>query len=150
MRDSEFQIPHRGVATPSWSVNERKPVACSRNSTARLICAALDGASRRCQYAHLRLSTIDDAQPRSMTDRYFTGARRRKFWTFQNFRAATASIGAQWRLVAFTHGCVFALLHSTAFIYGFGTAAERRQKPLMCDNGLKHRFIARCGLHSFE
>ena len=72
-----------------------------------------------------------------MTDRYFTGARRRKFWTFQNFRTATAATGAQWRSAAFTHGCVCALWRSTAFIHGFWTAAERRQKPPMCNSGLK-------------
>ena len=71
-----------------------------------------------------------------MTDRYFTGARRRKFWTFQNFRTATATNGAQWRSAAFTHGCVCVLWRSTAFIHGFWTAAERRQKPPMCNSGL--------------
>ena len=88
-----------GISKTAWrrstTVVERRwrqPVACSRNSTARPICAALDGDSRRCQYAYLQLSTIDDARPRSMTDRYFTGARRRKFWTFQNFRTATAAL----------------------------------------------------------
>ena len=131
-----------GISKTAWrrstTVVERRwrqPVACSRNSTARPICAALDGDSRRCQYAYLQLSTIDDARPRSMTDRYFTGARRRKFWTFQNFRTATAAIGAQWRSAAFTHGCVCALWRSTAFIHGFWTAAERRQKPPMCNSG---------------
>ena len=117
----------------------RQPVAFSRNSTAGPICAALDGDSRRCQYAYLQSSTIDDARLHSMTDRYFTGARRRKFWTFQNFRTATDAIGAQWRLVAFAHGCVCALWRSTAFIHGFGTAAERRQKPPMCNSGFSRR-----------
>ena len=102
----------------------------------RSIGAALDGASRRCQYAYLQLNTTDDARPRSMTDRYFTGARRRKFWTFQNFRTTTAVIGAQWRSAAFTHGGFCALWRSTAFIHGFWTAAERRQKPPMCNSGL--------------
>ena len=114
----------------------RQPVACSRNSTARSICAALDGDSRRCQYTYLQLRTIDDAWLRSMTDRYLTGARRRKFWTFQNFRMATAAIGTQWHLVAFAHGCVCALWRSTAFINCLRTADERRQKPPMCDSSL--------------
>ena len=61
----------------------RQPVACSRNATARPICAALGGDSRRCQYAYLQSSTIDDARPHSMTDIYFTGARRRKFEHFK-------------------------------------------------------------------
>ena len=117
----------------------RLPVAYSCNSTTRSICTALDGDSRRCQYAYLQSSTIDDARPRSMTDGFFTGARRRKFWTFQNFRTATAAIGAHWRSVAFTHGCVCALWRSTAFIHGFWTAAERRQKPPMCNCGLSTR-----------
>ena len=106
----------------------RQPVACSHNSTARSICAALDDDSLWCQYAYLQSSIIGDARLRSITDRYFTGARCRKFWTSQNFRTATAAIGAQWRLVAFTHGCVCALWCSTAFIHGFWTTAECRQK----------------------
>ena len=113
----------------------RQPVACSRNSTTRPVCAALDGDSRRCQYAYLQSSTIDGARWHSMTDRYFTGAWRQKFWTFQNFRTATVGIGAQWRSAAFTHGCVCALWRSTASIHGFWTAAERRQKPPMCNSG---------------
>ena len=113
----------------------RQPVACSRNSTTRPVCAALDGDSRRCRYAYLQSSTIDGARWHSMTDRYFTGAWRRKFWTFQNFRTATVGIGAQWRSAAFTHGCVCALWRSTASIHGFWTAAERRQKPPMCNSG---------------
>ena len=80
----------------------RWPVAYSRNSTFRPICAELDGDSGRCQYAYLQLNTIDDAQSRSMTDRYFTGARQRKFWIFQNFCTATTATGAQWRSAAFT------------------------------------------------
>ena len=116
----------------------RQPVVCSRSSTVRSIGAALDGASRWCQYAYLQLNATDDVRPRSMTDRYFTGARRRKFWTFQNFRTTTAAIGAQWRLATFTHGRVCALWRSTAFIHGFWTAAERRQKPPMCNSGLSH------------
>ena len=115
----------------------RQPVAYSRNSTASPICAALDGDSRRCQYAYLQLSTIDDTRPRSMTDRYFSGARRRKFWTFQNFCTATAAIGAQWRSAAFTRGCVCALWRPTAFIHGFWTAPEHRQKTPMCNSGLR-------------
>ena len=71
-----------------------------------------------------------------MTNKYFTGARRRKFWTFQNFRTATVDIGAQWRLASFAHGCVCALWRSSVFIHGFGTAAERREKPPMCNSGL--------------
>ena len=105
------------------------------NRQSMAICAALDGDSRWCQYTYLQFSTIDDTRPGSMTDRYFTGARRRKFWTFQNFRAATATIGAQWRSAAFTHSCVCALWCSTAFIHGFWTVAERRQKPPMCNSG---------------
>ena len=119
----------------------RQPVACSRNSTARPVCAALDGDSRRCQYAYLQSSTIDGARWHSMTDRYFTGAWRRKFWTFQNFRTATVGIGAQWRSAAFTHGCVCALWRSTASIHVFLTAAERRQKPPMCNSGFNFRVI---------
>ena len=114
----------------------RQPVGCSRSSTVRSIGAALDGASRRYQHTYLQSNTTDDARPRSMTDKYFAGARRRKFWTFQNFRTATADIGAQWRLAAFTHGCVCALWRSTAFIDGFGTAAERWEKPPMCNSGI--------------
>ena len=116
----------------------RQPVACSRNSTARPIYTALDGDSRRCQYAYLQLSTIGDARQRSMTDRYFTGARGRKFLTFQNFRTATATNGTQWHSAAFTHGCVCALWRSTAFIHGFWTAAERGHKTPMCNSGSAH------------
>ena len=116
----------------------RQPVVCSRSSTVRSIGAALDGALRWCQYAYLQLNATDDVRPRSMADRYFTGARRRKFWTFQNFCTTTAPIGAQWRSAAFTHGRVCALWCSTAFIHGFWTAAERRQKPPMCNSGLSN------------
>ena len=127
----------------------RQPDACSRNSTVRPICAAFAGDSRRCQYAYIQLSTIDDARPRFTTDRNFTGARRRKFWTFQNFRTATAAIGAQCRSAAFTHGCVSALWRSTAFIHGFWTAAERRQKPPMCNSGLSDKYQWATNLSNF-
>ena len=69
----------------------RQSVACSRNSTASPIRAALVGDWRRCQYVYLQLSTIDDARPRSMTAKYFTCAPRR------TAPPLLAPSGARWR-----------------------------------------------------
>ena len=102
-----------------------KAACCS--STAYVVYAALYGASWRCQYAHLQLRTIDDDWPRSMTDTLEIGARRRKFWTVQNFRRATAATGASWRSPAVLLALCGAHSRSAAVWEPPSSADENRQ-----------------------
>ena len=111
----------------------RQPVACSRNSTARPICSALDGDSQRCQYAYLQSSTIGDALWSSMA--IFHWHSMAEVLTISKLPYSHRCYWRRWRLLAITHGCVCALWHSTAFIHGFGTASECRQKTPMCNSG---------------
>ena len=135
IRNSEFKKPHRGVVTPSWSTSEGSlmpAVATQPSGQFVLRSPATHGGASTLTYNWVQLTTLNRASRRTE----ISPALRRKFWTFQNFRTATAAIGTQWGSAAFTHGCVCALWQSTAFIHGFWTAAERRQKPPMCNSGL--------------
>ena len=134
-RDSEFKKPYRGVATPSWSVSERSllpAVATQPPGQFALRSMATHGDASTLTYNRVQLTTLDRVPWRTDISPALDGGSFEHFKTSVRLPPLMAPSDARRHsptVVSAFKWC------STAFIHGFWTAAERQQKPPMCNSG---------------